>query len=66
MMGTKKVGAFSSPRKKAILIIIQKKQNARKILKFFFKKTANSFLTLSGNFYMNKARHDHASLKIGT
>jgi len=33
MMGTKKVGAFSSPRKKAILIITRKIQNASKIFK---------------------------------
>jgi hypothetical protein len=34
MMGTKKVGAFSSPRKKAEPIITRKIENASKILKY--------------------------------
>jgi len=33
MMGTKKVGTFSSPRKKATIIITQKMEKASKFLK---------------------------------
>jgi len=54
MMGTKKVGTFSSPRKKAKHSIARKKSKCKKNfqLNFFCRKYKNSFLTLSEIFYM--------------
>jgi hypothetical protein len=64
--GNQKGGGFLQPAQESHCYYNSKKAKRKKNFKIFSKKTANSFLTLSGNFYMNKARHNHASSKIGT
>ena len=53
MMGTKKVGAFSSPRKKAMVIINPEKQ----IACFFYKKFLHAKKAAAGKFILDKVPH---------
>ena len=46
MMGTKKVGALSSPRKKAFFIIRRRSQIAIHFPKYFFSPASNPKLSL--------------------
>jgi hypothetical protein len=73
MMGTKKVGALSSPRKKATVIIISEHEIASNFFSKYFSMRIRVplDLTLPGNSYIKwtrsyePAKHHSATMKSG-